>query len=51
MKQGTHFTTSAYIVHNDKVLLHIHKRFGILIPVGGYIEEGELPHEAVMREV
>lgn len=51
MKTGTHFTTSVYIVSEDKVLLHVHKRFGIIIPVGGYIEEGEIPEQAAIREV
>ena len=51
MKQGTHFTASAYIVHDGKVLLHRHKKIGLLLPLGGYIEEGELPEEAVVREI
>jgi len=50
MKQGTHFTASAYIVYKDTVILHRHKKFNLIIPVGGYLEGEELPEEAVVRE-
>lgn len=50
MKKGRHFTASVFIVYQDQVLLHKHKRFGLWLPVGGYLEGNELPHEAAMRE-
>lgn len=46
-----HFTVSIYIVHKDKVLLHVHKKYGMLLPLGGHIEANELPEEACIREV
>lgn len=45
-----HFTVSVYIVHKDKVLLHLHKRAKKILPVGGHIELNELPEEACIRE-
>lgn len=50
MKQGTYFTASVYIVFQDKVLVHKHKKFDLVIPVGGYLEGSELPEQAVVRE-
>lgn len=44
------FTVSVYVVHNDKVLLHKHKKAKILLPVGGHIDLNELPEEAAIRE-
>ena len=49
-----HFTASVYIVYDNKVLLHIHKKLDILLPPGGHIltncNHDELPHEAAIRE-
>lgn len=45
-----HFTVSVYVVHNNRVLLHRHKKAQILLPVGGHIELNELPEEAAIRE-
>lgn len=44
------FTTSIYIVHDGKVLLHVHKKLGIWLPPGGHIELDEDPNEAALRE-
>lgn len=44
------FTTSVYIVHDNKVLLHIHDKLGIWLPPGGHIELNEDPNEAAIRE-
>ena len=46
-------TATTYIVDKKqgKLLLHLHKKFGQLYPLGGHIESGELPHEAALREV
>ncbi len=46
-----HFTVSIYIVHKDKVLLHLHKKAKKILPLGGHIELNELPEEACIREV
>ncbi|MGL5379067.1 NUDIX domain-containing protein, partial [Clostridium sp.] len=45
-----HFTVSVYVVNNNRVLLHKHKKAQILLPVGGHIELNELPEEAAKRE-
>ena len=44
------FTASVFIVHGDKVLLHMHKKLGIWLQPGGHVELHEDPIEAVMRE-
>ena len=48
-------TTSAYIIrldsNNPKVLLHMHKKYKILLPVGGHIELDETPWAALVREI
>lgn len=43
-------TATVYIINGDKVLLHKHKKYNTLFPVGGHIEADELPHEAALRE-
>lgn len=45
-----HFTVSIYIVHDGRVLLHKHKKAGVLLPEGGHIEKNELPQETAVRE-
>lgn len=45
-----HFTSSVYIVHEGKVLLHKHKKLNLILPPGGHIDRDELPHEAAIRE-
>ena len=45
------WTVSAYLVRERRVLLVRHKRLGMWLPVGGGIEAGERPAEAVLREV
>lgn len=51
MNINRHFTVSVYVVNNNRVLLHRHKKAQILLPVGGHIELDELPEEAAVREV
>lgn len=50
-----HFTATAYIATKIdgkyKVLLHKHKKHGFWLGVGGHIEKGENPTEALLREV
>lgn len=45
-----HFTVSIYIIHKDKVLLHLHKKAKKILPLGGHIEINESPEEACIRE-
>lgn len=46
-------TATVYVADRkkQKILLHLHKKFGELYPLGGHIEPHELPHEAALREV
>lgn len=46
-----HFTTTVYIFHEDKVLLHKHAKLGKWLPPGGHLETNETPAEAARREV
>lgn len=50
MEITRHFTATLFILFEDRVLLHMHKRQNRWLPVGGHIERDELPHEAVLRE-
>lgn len=45
------FTATVYIFHENKVLLHKHKKLGKWLPPGGHIEPNETPPEAARREV
>lgn len=45
-----HFSVTIVIVYKNKCLLHRHKKLGIWIPVGGHVDEDELPEEAAVRE-
>lgn len=45
------FTASVFIVHEGKVLLHLHKKLGKWLQPGGHIELDEGPLEAARREV
>ena len=51
MKTIKHFTATTYVVYKKKVLLHFHKKLNRWLPVGGHIEENELPEEAALREI
>jgi 8-oxo-dGTP diphosphatase len=46
-----HLTVSGVVLHKEHILLIHHKRIGAWLPPGGHVEEMELPHEAVVREV
>jgi len=46
-----HLVVVGYIVHERKVLLVWHEKLRKWLPPGGHVEEGELPTEAVIREV
>lgn len=45
------FTVSIFVVFQDKVLLHQHRKYNIWLPVGGHIELDEDPNQAALREV
>ena len=51
METTRHFTATVYVVNDGAVALHEHKRLGILLPPGGHVDRGELPHAAGLREV
>ena len=48
-------TVSAYIVRIDgsepKILLHMHRKLHILLPVGGHVELSETPWQAIEHEI
>lgn len=44
-------TATVYIVKQDKVLLHMHKKYKTWFAVGGHLKPNEFPHEAAIREV
>jgi 8-oxo-dGTP pyrophosphatase MutT (NUDIX family) len=46
-----HFTASALIVHNCRVLLLYHKKLDIWLYPGGHVEKNETPEQTVLREV
>ena len=50
IKPKREFISTVYIVRDGKVLLNINKKLGKFIPLGGHIEENELPCEAAIRE-
>ncbi len=50
MEITRHFTATTIIINKDKALLHLHKKLGIWIPVGGHIDRDELPQETAIRE-
>ncbi|MEI7961067.1 MAG: NUDIX domain-containing protein [archaeon] len=47
----THYTVSAFVVDNGMILLLKQERSPYWLLPGGHIEDTELPHEAIIREV
>jgi 8-oxo-dGTP pyrophosphatase MutT (NUDIX family) len=45
------FTVAVFVVHEDRVLLHFHRKLDRWLPPGGHIEPNELPDDAAIREV
>ena len=45
------FTAEVFIVHDRRVLLRKHDKYGLWLSVGGHIELHEDPNEAAVREV
>lgn len=50
MKITREFLSTVYIVNNGKVLLTWNKKVNKFIPLGGHIDENELPCECAIRE-
>ncbi len=46
-----HFTSTAFVVRPDAVLLHWHPKVRAWLPPGGHVEPNEDPVQAVLREV
>ena len=46
-----HFTTSVYLISEEKVLLLFHPKLKKWLPPGGHLEPNESPPEAARREV
>ncbi len=44
------FTASVYIVHEGKILLHLHRKLHRWLQPGGHIELDEDPNQAAIRE-
>ena len=51
METTRDLAATTIIVHKGRALLHKHKKFGIWLPVGGHVDNNELPHEAALREI
>ena len=51
METTRHFTATTYVIHEGKVLMHLHKSLGVWLPVGGHIDENETPEQAALREI
>lgn len=51
MNLNRSITSSVYVVNDNKVLLHKHKKYNTLFPLGGKMNENEVPHETALREV
>jgi 8-oxo-dGTP pyrophosphatase MutT (NUDIX family) len=45
-----HFTATAYIIEDEKVLLLLHPKLNKWLPPGGHIELNETPPECACRE-
>lgn len=46
-----HFTASALIIENNKVLLLFHKKLNVWLYPGGHVEKNETPEQTLFREV
>src|ERR1700730_4316464 len=45
-----HFTATAFVIHDQKVLLLYHAKFNKWLPPGGHVEENETPVTCAIRE-
>lgn len=51
LKNKAHFVATGFVVRDGKTLLVLHKKLKMWLPPGGHIDEGELPEEALLREI
>ncbi len=49
--KSKHYVATGYVVRGGRTLLLFHKKLQMWLPPGGHIEEGELPEEALRREI
>ncbi|MHB2026603.1 MAG: NUDIX hydrolase [Elusimicrobiota bacterium] len=49
--RSNHFVATGYVVRDAKTLLLFHKKLRMWLPPGGHIEPGELPEDALRREI
>lgn len=49
----SHYTATGFVLNkkNDRILFVFHKKLQFWLPPGGHVDDGELPHETVVREV
>lgn len=49
----SHYTATGFVLNQagDRVLFIFHKKLRIWLPPGGHVNEGEMPHLTVVREV
>ncbi|MBW2970717.1 NUDIX domain-containing protein [Candidatus Woesearchaeota archaeon] len=50
MRVTQHFLSTVYIIKGNKVLMTWNKKMEDWIPLGGHIDENELPCDSVIRE-
>ncbi len=46
----TDLTVGTFIFHEERVLLILHRKLNMWLPVGGHIEKDETPDDAIIRE-
>lgn len=46
-----HFTATGFVVHENRTLLHWHRRLQAWVPPGGHLQPNEDPVQAVLREI
>jgi 8-oxo-dGTP pyrophosphatase MutT (NUDIX family) len=46
-----HFTATGFVVHDNSIALHWHRKVKAWLPPGGHIEDNEDPVQAVLREI
>lgn len=46
-----HFTATGFVVYEDRILLHWHRRLQAWVPPGGHLKPNEDPVQAVLREI
>ena len=45
-----HFTSTVFVVFEDKIALHWHNKVKMWLPPGGHVEENEDPVQTALRE-